>query len=217
MSDEENLQNSPRLLSQIWEIPDSWRPASSYYTSRRTSTIGLPSEFDVSFLPQDYDNIMFYGGSPSSDVSSLTVTASPPTGSLAKLQIDLKSIEGHAYEPPPWAYSTSSDKTFDKDFPPTPPPEPSQPPSKSMSRPHTIAFVLVTCCAQFLSLCSMNQTVAPVILLAKYFNIFDYGTLSWFSAAYSMTVGTFILPAGAHHFLSPPESVPYEEVVSWHV
>jgi MFS family permease len=65
-----------------------------------------------------------------------------------------------------------------------------------MSRTHKIAFVLVACLAQFLSLGGLNQTVAPVFLFAKYFKIQDYGTLSWFSAAYSMSVGTFILPAG---------------------
>ncbi|KAF2806396.1 MFS general substrate transporter [Mytilinidion resinicola] len=65
-----------------------------------------------------------------------------------------------------------------------------------MSQGHQIAFVLIVCSAQFLSLGGMNQTVAPVMILAEYFHIHDYGTLSWFSAAYSMTVGTFILPAG---------------------
>jgi hypothetical protein len=63
-------------------------------------------------------------------------------------------------------------------------------------RLHEAAFVLTACSAQFLSLAAMNQTVAPVLILADYFHIFDYGTLSWFSAAYSLTVGTFILPAG---------------------
>jgi hypothetical protein len=66
----------------------------------------------------------------------------------------------------------------------------------SMSLVRKIALVLVACLAQFLNLGGMNQTVAPVMVLADYFHIVDYGTLSWFSAAYSMTVGTFILPAG---------------------
>ncbi|KAF2460251.1 major facilitator superfamily [Lineolata rhizophorae] len=65
-----------------------------------------------------------------------------------------------------------------------------------MSRLHEVAFIFVACLAQFLSLCALNQTVGPVIILANQFEIHDYGTLSWFSAAYSMTVGTFILPAG---------------------
>jgi hypothetical protein len=65
-----------------------------------------------------------------------------------------------------------------------------------MSLIHQIAFIFIACLAQFLSLGAMNQTVAPVLVLAKYFDVHDYGNLSWFSAAYSMTVGTFILPAG---------------------
>jgi hypothetical protein len=62
--------------------------------------------------------------------------------------------------------------------------------------PHQIALVGICCLAQFLNLAGMNQTVAPVMILSDYFDIRDYGTLSWFSAAYSMSVGAFILPAG---------------------
>lgn len=66
----------------------------------------------------------------------------------------------------------------------------------TMSRTRELAFIFITCLAQLLSLSAMNQTVAPVMVLADYFEINDYGTLSWFSASYSMSVGTFILPAG---------------------
>ncbi|KAF2650882.1 MFS general substrate transporter [Lophiostoma macrostomum CBS 122681] len=65
-----------------------------------------------------------------------------------------------------------------------------------MSTRSEIAFIFITCIAQFLSLSALNQTVAPVMVLADYFHIEDYGTLSWFSASFSMSVGTFILPAG---------------------
>jgi hypothetical protein len=65
-----------------------------------------------------------------------------------------------------------------------------------LSLPHKIAFVVIACLAQFLNLGGMYQTVASLMVLSDYFNIHDYGTLSWFSAAYSLTVGTFILPAG---------------------
>jgi hypothetical protein len=69
-------------------------------------------------------------------------------------------------------------------------------PHPSMTRTREIAFIFITCFSQFLSLSALNQTVAPVLVLADYFHIEDYGTLSWFSAAFSMSVGTFILPAG---------------------
>ncbi|KAK3358387.1 MFS general substrate transporter [Lasiosphaeria ovina] len=76
-----------------------------------------------------------------------------------------------------------------------PPPRPRPPPTRG-DRVHEAVFVFVLCLAQFLSLAAMNQTVAPLLILSEYFDIHDYGNLSWFSAAYSMTVGTFILPAG---------------------
>lgn len=59
-----------------------------------------------------------------------------------------------------------------------------------------IAFIFITCISQFLSLSALNQTVSPVLILARAFGVEDYGKLSWFSASYSMSVGTFILPAG---------------------
>lgn len=68
----------------------------------------------------------------------------------------------------------------------------------TISFPHQVVLVIVCCLAQFLNLGAMNQTVAPIMTLADYFGILDYGTLSWFSAAYSMAVGTFILPAGTY-------------------
>jgi hypothetical protein len=88
--------------------------------------------------------------------------------------------------------STESVSSGSEDGPPRKP---------GMSQIHEITFIMIVCLAQFLSLSGMNQTVAPVMILAEYFNISDYGTLSWFSAAYSMTVGTFILPAGKPHHI----------------
>jgi hypothetical protein len=67
-----------------------------------------------------------------------------------------------------------------------------------MTRAREFAFIFITCIAQFLSLGALNQTVAPVMVLAKHFHIEDYGTLSWFSASFSMSVGAFILPAGMY-------------------
>ncbi|KAF2735793.1 MFS general substrate transporter [Polyplosphaeria fusca] len=75
--------------------------------------------------------------------------------------------------------------------PADPPPSP-----PAMTRIEEILFIFITCIAQFMSLSALNQTVAPVMVLADHFHIEDYGTLSWFSASFSMSVGTFILPAG---------------------
>ncbi|OCK77023.1 MFS general substrate transporter [Lepidopterella palustris CBS 459.81] len=61
---------------------------------------------------------------------------------------------------------------------------------------HVIAFIINVCLAQLFSLAALAQTVAPLPIIADYFNNHDPGQLSWFTAAFSLTVGTFILPAG---------------------
>ncbi|KAK4447074.1 MFS general substrate transporter [Podospora aff. communis PSN243] len=71
-----------------------------------------------------------------------------------------------------------------------------QSPRPLRERIHEVLFVLVLCLGQFLSLAGMMQTISSMLILANYFDIRDHGNLSWFSAAYSMTLGTFILPAG---------------------
>jgi hypothetical protein len=74
----------------------------------------------------------------------------------------------------------------------TPPP----PDEVFFSQIHEYAFIFNVCIAQLFSLASLAQTVAPLPIIANYFNNHDPGQLSWFTAAYSLTVGTFILPAG---------------------
>ena len=78
------------------------------------------------------------------------------------------------------------------------PPPPVNPASifATSSRPHELAFILLVCIAQFLALAGLSQTVAPQSLVGAAFNVTDIGTISWFTAAFSLTVGTFILPAG---------------------
>ena len=50
--------------------------------------------------------------------------------------------------------------------------------------------------AQFMSLAGLAQSVAPLFIIGDSFSVSDPGSLSWYAAAYSLTVGTFILPAG---------------------
>lgn len=59
-----------------------------------------------------------------------------------------------------------------------------------------ILFVGVVCAAQLLTQAGLALSIAPQASIAQSFRITDPGTVSWFSAAYSLTVGTFILPAG---------------------
>jgi len=50
--------------------------------------------------------------------------------------------------------------------------------------------------AQFLSLAGLSQSIAPLPILGRSFGVTDEGLLSWYPAAFSLTVGSFILPAG---------------------
>ncbi|RDW76911.1 hypothetical protein BP6252_04964 [Coleophoma cylindrospora] len=70
------------------------------------------------------------------------------------------------------------------------------PPPPAWSRYHEIAFIVCVCLAQFLSLACLAQTVALSLIIGNSFNVENPGQLSWFTASYSMTLGTFILPAG---------------------
>jgi hypothetical protein len=58
------------------------------------------------------------------------------------------------------------------------------------------AFIVNTCLAQFLSLAALAQTVAPLLIIGADLQVTDPGLLSWFMAAFSLTLGTMILPAG---------------------
>lgn len=61
---------------------------------------------------------------------------------------------------------------------------------------HEIAFVFVICMAQFLALAGLSQSIAPLGIIGQSFGVSNEGELSWYPAAFSLTVGTFILPAG---------------------
>jgi hypothetical protein len=75
--------------------------------------------------------------------------------------------------------------------------------SPNWSKLRDIAFVISVCSAQFLSLACLAQTVAPLTIIGNTFNVEDPAQLSWFTAAYSMTLGAFILPSGSGYRLPP--------------
>jgi hypothetical protein len=84
---------------------------------------------------------------------------------------------------------------------PSPQPGPTGPPPLKWSRPHEIAFIINVCLAQFITLGALAQTVAPLSLIGEELKVTSPGQLSWFTAAYSMTLGTFILPAGMYDLM----------------
>ncbi|RMY51076.1 hypothetical protein D0863_14694 [Hortaea werneckii] len=71
-----------------------------------------------------------------------------------------------------------------------------EPEAATFSAIHEIAFIFMICMAQFLALAGLAQSIAPLGIIGRGFGVRDEGELSWYPAAFSLTVGTFILPAG---------------------
>ena len=69
-------------------------------------------------------------------------------------------------------------------------------PGPQMSAMHEIASVAVICSAQLLTQACLAQSIAPMIFITESFGPSAKSYQSWMPAAYSLTVGTFILPAG---------------------
>lgn len=66
-----------------------------------------------------------------------------------------------------------------------------------MSLLREIIFVATICCTNLLSLAALGNTIVILPYVGADFGIADSpGQLSWTVAAYSLAVGTFILPAG---------------------
>ena len=59
-----------------------------------------------------------------------------------------------------------------------------------------IALVAIVSSAQLLTQAALGQAIAPSQFIASSFKETDPGQTSWYAAAYSLTVGTFILPSG---------------------
>ena len=69
-------------------------------------------------------------------------------------------------------------------------------PRPPFSLPHEILFIAIICSAQLLTQAGFGQAIAPLHITGDSFGTTNPGQLSWFAAAYSLTVGTFILIAG---------------------
>ena len=70
---------------------------------------------------------------------------------------------------------------------------PNRPP---ISLLHETAFVAMVCSAQLLTQACLAQSITPLHIIGGSFGISNPALLSWMPAAYSLTVGTFILPSG---------------------
>ena len=91
---------------------------------------------------------------------------------------------------------SEQDPCLSKEGKASPPSKPPAQQSAQFSKLHDYAFIFTVCMSQFLSLAGIAQSISPLLIMGKSFGVNDPGTLSWYTAAYSLTVGTFILPAG---------------------
>jgi len=76
------------------------------------------------------------------------------------------------------------------------PPAREPPPGLPFSFLHEIAFVIILCSSQLLTQAGLGNTLIPLHIIGQSFGTTNPGQLSWYVAAYSLTVGTFILIAG---------------------
>ncbi|KAK5121773.1 hypothetical protein LTR85_004648 [Meristemomyces frigidus] len=67
---------------------------------------------------------------------------------------------------------------------------------KTLSPLHEFVFVCLLCCTQLLTQAALGQILAPVHIIGDSLGTTNPGKLSWMIAGYSLTVGTFVLPAG---------------------
>ncbi|KAL4778699.1 MFS general substrate transporter [Aspergillus varians] len=61
---------------------------------------------------------------------------------------------------------------------------------------HECIFIGVVCAAQFMTQAGLALAIVPLHIIGDSFQVTNAGESSWFAAAYSLTVGTFILIAG---------------------
>lgn len=79
------------------------------------------------------------------------------------------------------------------------PPKRPQPNNKrpyGFSLAQEVAFVALICIAQLCMLAGMAQALVPGYLIGATFRGTTPGDLAWYSAAYGLTAGTFVLPSG---------------------
>ncbi|KAH7630161.1 major facilitator superfamily-domain-containing protein [Sordaria sp. MPI-SDFR-AT-0083] len=65
-----------------------------------------------------------------------------------------------------------------------------------LSLPHEIAFVGITCCAQLTMQASMGPSLSIGREIGREFGVTSAADVAWYLAAYSLTIGTFILICG---------------------
>jgi hypothetical protein len=121
-------------------------------------------------------------------MASIASTSSKSTnGHQSRTKREPEDIEAMPQHTP----STSTAQPDEKDAAPE-----DGVPAIPFSPRHEMLFIFMICMAQFLSLAGLAQSIAPMEIIGRSFGITDDATLSWYPASFSLTYGTFILPAG---------------------
>jgi MFS family permease len=69
-------------------------------------------------------------------------------------------------------------------------------PPLNVSTWHEVLFIGTVIMAQFIGLAGLGQSIAPMHIVAEGLHVTNPGEQAWFAAAFSLTVGTFILISG---------------------
>lgn len=77
-----------------------------------------------------------------------------------------------------------------------PKPKPKSMGPHGFSLTHEALFVLIICLSQVLMLSGIAQALVPAKIMGQSFPDTQPGDLAWYTAAYGLTSGTFVLPAG---------------------
>jgi MFS family permease len=93
------------------------------------------------------------------------------------------------------ARGVCDDSVTDTDIVPPPPAQLSAP-SVEMSTAREVLFVGVCAASHFMTQAGLGQTLVPLDIISGTFGHPNPGEQSWFIAAYSLTVGTFIMTSG---------------------
>lgn len=171
--------------------PDREVPSSTNYTSEAPNTYkskadetsgSTDDEAALEKQPKNESNMAFVVDLPNKETKTSDARAHDGVD-RASLELSRHETEAASLRRPSAASSTIS-----RDPTATGPPK--------FSRLHETLFVMVITSAQLLTLAALAQSIVPLHVTGRTFSTTDPGQLSWFPAAYSLTVGTFILPAG---------------------
>lgn len=163
---------------------DDARISDSSYDVGNDSMLTLPRELDVET------------GAWSHPIS--VANTRPNTGSETGFaSISQERLLQKRYTVPVWLPDIRRDYPIDKEKATADTVTADQPgTSKLLFTPREMLFIFNVCLAQFLSLAGLAETFAPLVILSDAFSVSNPGVAAWPTAAYSLALGSCILPAG---------------------